>query len=259
MNKKEGVSLSANYRIEMKDIQKSFGEIKSLQGVDLKLKEGEVLGLVGDNGAGKSTLMKTLSGVVVPDSGEFLFEGKKVKIDSPKTAKELNIETVFQDLSLCDTLDVASNMFLGREPVKSMGMLIDKQKLHEKSREALNRLGINISSTKLNVQNMSGGQRQAVAIARAMLFNPKVLIMDEPTAALGVKEVNMVLELINTVKKQGVSVILITHRLQDLFEVCDRITVLYEGKCIDDRPIDEFTLETLIKSIMGLPEGVPAL
>lgn len=248
--------MSEPFRLEMKNIKKSFGNIKSLQGVDLQLRKGEVLGLVGDNGAGKSTLMKTLSGVVIPDEGEFYFEGKKVKIDSPKAAKDLHIETVFQDLSLCDTLDVASNMFLGREPVKFMGRLIDRKTLHERAREELDKLGIDISSTRLKVENMSGGQRQAVAIARAMLFKPKVLVMDEPTAALGVKEVNMVLKLIKTVKAQGVSVVLITHRLQDLFEVCDRIMVLYEGRCIDNRPIEDFTLESLISSIMGSPEGV---
>lgn len=244
------------YQLEMKNIKKTFGNIKSLQGVDLYLRKGEVLGLVGDNGAGKSTLMKTLSGVVIPDEGDFYFEGEKVKIDSPKAAKDLHIETVFQDLSLCDTLDVASNMFLGREPVKLFGGFIDRKKLHERAREELNKLGIDISSTELKVQNMSGGQRQAVAIARAMLFKPKVLVMDEPTAALGVKEVNMVLKLIKTVKEQGVSVVLITHRLQDLFEVCDRLMVLNEGRCIDNRPIEEFTLESLISSIMGKPEGV---
>ena len=248
--------MSEPFRLEMKNIKKSFGNIKSLQGVDLQLRKGEVLGLVGDNGAGKSTLMKTLSGVVIPDEGEFYFEGKKVKIDSPKAAKDLHIETVFQDLSLCDTLDVASNMFLGREPVKFMGRLIDRKTLHERAREELDKLGIDISSTRLKVENMSGGQRQAVAIARAMLFKPKVLVMDEPTADLGVKEVNMVLQLIKTVKAQGVSVVLITHRLQDLFEVCDRIMVLYEGRCIDNRPIEDFTLESLISSIMGSPEGV---
>lgn len=244
------------YQLEMRNIQKSFGNIKSLQGVDLKLRKGEVLGLVGDNGAGKSTLMKTLSGVVIPDRGDFYFQGEKVQIDSPKAAKDLHIETVFQDLSLCDTLDVSSNMFLGREPVKFFGRLIDRKTLHERAREELDKLGIDIASTKLQVQNMSGGQRQAIAIARAMLFKPKILVMDEPTAALGVKEVNMVLKLIKTVKEQGVSVVLITHRLQDLFEVCDRLMVLYEGRCIDDRPIGDFTLESLITSIMGSPGGV---
>lgn len=251
--------MSTKYRIEMRNIKKSFGEVRPLQGVNLKVKEGEVLGLVGDNGAGKSTLMKALSGVVIPDSGEFLFDGQIMNISAPKDAKNYNIETVFQDLALCDTLDVSSNMFLGREPTKYMGMLIDKNELHQRARKGLDRLGINISSTKLTVQNMSGGQRQAIAIARAMLFKPKVLIMDEPTAALGVKEVNMVLELINEVKNQGVSVILITHRLQDLFEVCDRINVLFEGKIIDDRSINDFTLESLIQSIMGNPKEVQTL
>lgn len=242
------------FRMEMRNIRKSFGNIKSLRGVDLVLRPGEVLGLVGDNGAGKSTLMKTLSGVVIPDEGEFYFEGEKVNIRNPRDAKNLKIETVFQDLSLCDTLSVASNMYLGREPLR--GGFIDQNRLHKEARAELDKLGINISSTKLPVQNMSGGQRQAVAIARSMMFHPKILILDEPTAALGVKEVNMVLEMINQIKENGVSVVLITHRLQDLFEVCDRLMVLNEGKCIDDRPIDQFTLETLIKSIMGSPQGV---
>ncbi|OLS38271.1 ABC transporter ATP-binding protein [Alkalihalophilus pseudofirmus] len=246
----------SNIRIQMKDIHKSFGPVKPLQGVDLTLNKGECLGLLGDNGAGKSTLMKILSGVIIPDKGDFYFEDQKITIKNPKDAKDLQIETVFQDLALCDTLSVANNIFLGREPLKFGGRLIDKKKLHEKTREELDKLGINISSTKLTVENMSGGQRQAVAIARAMAFQPKVLIMDEPTAALGVKEVNMVLGLINKVKKSGVSVILITHRLQDLFVVCDRLMVLHEGKCIDNRTIDQYTLETVINSIMGNPEGV---
>ncbi|SDH65508.1 ATP-binding cassette domain-containing protein [Alteribacillus bidgolensis] len=244
-----------DYQIEMRDIEKSFGAVKPLQGVDLKLEKGECLGLLGDNGAGKSTLMKILSGVIMPDKGTFYFEGEATRISNPREAKNIKIETVFQDLALCDTLSVASNMFLGREPLKS-GRLIDQKKLHQQARNELDKLGINIASTKLQVQNMSGGQRQAVAIARAMIFQPKVLIMDEPTAALGVKEVKMVLDLINTVKAQGVSVILITHRLQDLFEVCDRLMVLHEGKCIDDRGIDQFTLESVVQSIMGNPQEV---
>lgn len=240
-------------RIQMSNIEKSFANLRSLRGVDLTLNAGEVLGLVGDNGAGKSTLMKILSGVYVPDNGTILFEGQPAKLNSPKDAKSLKIETVYQDLALCDTLDVASNIFLGREPSFFAGF-IDKKTLHKKAQEELDRLGINIPSTYLPVKNLSGGQRQAIAIARSITFNPKVLILDEPTAALGVKEVNMVLELIKSVKKEGVSVILITHRLQDLFVVCDRIMVLYEGTCIDDRPIEKFTLDSLIQSIMGTPE-----
>jgi simple sugar transport system ATP-binding protein len=243
-------------RIEMRDIHLSFGGIKSLNGANLKLNEGEVIGLVGDNGAGKSTLMKVLSGVYVPTEGSILFEGKSVRINSPRDAKKLQIETVFQDLSLCDTLDVASNLFLGREPVHFFNRLIDKKTLHEKAMEELDRLGISIPSTHLPVKNLSGGQRQSIAIARAITFQPKVLIMDEPTAALGVKEVNMVLSLIKKVRETGVSVVLITHRLQDLFEVCNRIMVLYEGRFIDDRPIEDFTLDTLIQSIMGKPKEV---
>lgn len=241
-------------RIEMRNIKISFGSIKSLRGVNLDLYAGEVLGLVGDNGAGKSTLMKILSGVHVPDSGSILFDGKSIQIASPREAKRLQIETVFQDLALCDTLDVASNLFLGREPVYFFRRLIDKKKMHIQAKKELDRLGIVIPSTYSTVDNLSGGQRQAVAIARAVTYQPKVLIMDEPTAALGVKEVNMVLDLIRKVKSSGVSVILITHRLQDLFEVCDRITVLYEGKIIDNRPVKDFTMESLIQSITGKVE-----
>lgn len=238
-------------RIAMRDIKISFGSIQSLRGVNLELYAGEVLGLVGDNGAGKSTLMKVLSGVHVPDSGSVVFDGKPIKIRNPLEAKKLQIETVFQDLALCDTLDVASNLFLGREPVRFFHRLIDKKKMHALAKEELNRLGIVIPSTYSAVVNLSGGQRQSVAIARAVTYQPKVLIMDEPTAALGVKEVRMVLSLIKKVKETGVSVILITHRLQDLFEVCDRITVLYEGKIIDNRLIKDFTMESLINSITG--------
>ncbi|CAM3132093.1 ATP-binding cassette domain-containing protein [Sporolactobacillus spathodeae] len=243
-------------RIEMRDIKKSFGKIQSLRGVNLELYPGEVLGLVGDNGAGKSTLMKVLSGVHIPDSGTMKFEGQPIQLNSPKDAKKHQIETIFQDLALCDTLDVASNLYLGREPVHFFNQLIDQKKMHEQAKTELDRLGVTIPSTYVTVENLSGGQRQSVAIARAVIYSPKVLIMDEPTAALGVKEVRMVLELIQRVKRTGVSVILITHRLRDLFEVCDRITVLYEGRIIDNRPISDFTMESLVASITAENEEV---
>lgn len=248
--------MAATPRIEMKEITKSFGRIQSLRGVNLELYPGEVLGLVGDNGAGKSTLMKVLSGVHLPDGGSMKFEGQHIRLHSPKEAKNYQIETIFQDLALCDTLDVASNLFLGREPLRLFNRLIDKKKMHLSAQQELDRLGVTIPSTYATVENLSGGQRQSVAIARAVINNPKVLIMDEPTAALGVKEVRMVLELIKKVKQSGVSVILITHRLRDLFEVCDRITVLYEGRIIDNRPIADFTMETLVESITAEKEAV---
>lgn len=248
--------MAATPRIEMKEITKSFGRIQSLRGVNLELYPGEVLGLVGDNGAGKSTLMKVLSGVHLPDGGSMKFEGQSIRLHSPKEAKNYQIETIFQDLALCDTLDVASNLFLGREPLRLFNRLIDKKKMHLSAQQELDRLGVTIPSTYATVENLSGGQRQSVAIARAVINNPKVLIMDEPTAALGVKEVRMVLELIKKVKQSGVSVILITHRLRDLFEVCDRITVLYEGRIIDNRPITDFTMETLVESITAEKEAV---
>lgn len=248
--------MAATPRIEMKEITKSFGRIQSLRGVNLELYPGEVLGLVGDNGAGKSTLMKVLSGVHLPDGGSMKFEGQPIRLHSPKEAKNYQIETIFQDLALCDTLDVASNLFLGREPLRLFNRLIDKKKMHLHAQQELDHLGVTIPSTYATVENLSGGQRQSVAIARAVINNPKVLIMDEPTAALGVKEVRMVLELIKKVKQSGVSVILITHRLRDLFEVCDRITVLYEGRIIDNRPITDFTMETLVESITAEKEAV---
>ncbi|MFX3617441.1 MAG: ATP-binding cassette domain-containing protein [Sporolactobacillus sp.] len=246
--------MAATPRIEMKEIKKSFGKIQSLRGVNLELYPGEVLGLVGDNGAGKSTLMKVLSGVHQPDSGSMKFEGHPITLHSPKEAKLYQIETIFQDLALCDTLDVASNLFLGREPVRFFNRLIDKKNMHLRAQEELDHLGVHIPSTYATVENLSGGQRQSVAIARAVIYHPKVLIMDEPTAALGVKEVRLVLELIKKVKQSGVSVILITHRLRDLFEVCDRITVLYEGRIIDNRPIGDFNMETLVESITAEKE-----
>jgi simple sugar transport system ATP-binding protein len=248
--------MAATPRIEMREITKSFGRIQSLRGVNLELYPGEVLGLVGDNGAGKSTLMKVLSGVHLPDGGSMKFEGQSIRLHSPKEAKDYQIETIFQDLALCDTLDVASNLFLGREPLYFFNRLIDRKKMHQDAKRELDRLGVTIPSTSATVENLSGGQRQSVAIARAVINNPKVLIMDEPTAALGVKEVRLVLELIKKVKQSGVSVILITHRLRDLFEVCDRITVLYEGRIIDNRSINDFTMETLVESITAEKEVI---
>ena len=246
-------SADAPIRVRMEDISKSFGAIKSLDRVNLVLRAGEVLGLVGDNGAGKSTLSKILSGAVIPDSGAIFLDGREVRFFSPADARRQRVEMVYQDLSLCDTVDVAGNLLLGREPLRRiLGVpLMDKRKMHQEAAQMLEHLGIRMPSTRLKVENFSGGQRQSIAIGRAVSFDPLVLIMDEPTAALAVAEVDAVLDLIRTVSDKGVSVILITHRLQDLFVVCDRIMVLYEGRNAAERLIGETNIEEIVNLIVG--------
>ncbi|TQN44195.1 monosaccharide ABC transporter ATP-binding protein (CUT2 family) [Blastococcus colisei] len=233
--------------VELRGITKSYGPVQSLRGVDLTLRRGEVLGLVGDNGAGKSTLMKVLAGAVQHDGGEIRVHGRPVSFASPADAQGEKIGIVYQDLALCDTLDVASNLFLGREPHR--GPFVDKRKMHEQAAQILADLHVKVSSTHQEIGTLSGGQRQTVAIARAVSFAPDVLILDEPTAALAVAEVESVLRLITDVASRGVGVILITHRLQDLFRVCDRITVMYEGESVDDVPIGELDIEKLVALI----------
>lgn len=237
----------------MRGIEKHYGTIHALRGVDLTLGPGEVLGLVGDNAAGKSTLTKILAGAELPDAGEILIDGVPARLESPADARRHRIEMVYQDLSLCDTIDVAGNLFLGREPVRRrLGLpLLDGRRMHAEAAAILDGLDINVASTRLKVGNLSGGQRQSVAIGRAAAFDPSVLIMDEPTSALAVAEVQAVLALIRKVSEAGVSVILITHRLQDLFEVCDRIMVLYEGQNVAERQIDETSLEDLVRLIVA--------
>lgn len=249
----DGESRTTNTpRIELRGIRKGFGAIQALRGVDLSLYPGEVLGLIGDNGAGKSTLMKILSGAETPDGGSILFDGEEVRFTTPRAAREKHIEMVYQDLSLCEDLDVAGNMFLGREPtLRPFWGIVDRRRMHRESAETLRSLAIKIPYTDLPVRNLSGGQRQSVAIGRAFSFDPKVLILDEPTAALAVQEVEHVLELIKEVSRRGVSVILITHRLQDLFVVCDRILVMYEGANAADLNTSETSMEDLVRSIVG--------
>ncbi len=235
--------------ISLRGIKKIFGSHQALRGVDLDLKGGECLGLVGDNAAGKSTLTKIISGTYLPDGGEIYMEGEKVSFSGPADARNRQIEMVFQDLSLCNDIDVVGNLFLGRE-LTTFGMLDHRTMLRE-ARNMLDALEIRIPRLTSKVAQLSGGQRQAIAIARAASFNPKVLIMDEPTSALAVAEVEAVLHLINRVKKKGVAVVLITHRLQDLFRVCDRIAVMYEGTKVAEREVANTNLEELVKLIVG--------
>ena len=236
-------------RAVLRDIRKRYGAVEALRGVTLELGPGRVLGLVGDNAAGKSTLMKVLAGAVIPDSGDILIDGERVSFSSPRDARAARIEMVYQDLALCDHLDVARNLFLGREPTRR-GFL-DGAVMHREARQHLEDLGIRLPSTRATVRDLSGGQRQAVAIARAVTFEPRLLIMDEPTAALAVKEVETVLELIRRLAAGGVSVILITHRLQDLFTVCDDLAVMYEGTMRAMLNARETSLEELVRHIVA--------
>ena len=248
-----GAAAIGEPRVQMTQIVKTYGPIQSLRGVDLSLAPGEVLGLVGDNGAGKSTLTKILSGAVSPDSGRIAIEGVDVRFANPADARRMRIEMVYQDLSLCDTIDVAGNLFMGRELRRSFAgiKLLDHAGMHARAQEMLQGLGIRIPDTRALAGNLSGGQRQAVAISRAISFDPKVLIMDEPTAALAVAEVEAVLGIIRNVSARGVSVILITHRLQDLFLVCDRIMVMYEGLSVAAPRVSETSLAGVVELIVG--------
>ena len=239
------------YRVEMRGIRKSFGALEVLKGVDLRVAPGEVIGLVGDNGAGKSTLMKMLAGAVVPDSGHILIDGEELTGTGPRAARQHGIEMVYQDLALCNDLDVASNLFLGRELYHPVTRRLDHDRMHREAAEDLAKLHIRITNTRQTVGNMSGGQRQAIAIARAVTFDPKVLVLDEPTAALAAREVEMTLQLIRDVSKRGVSVVLITHRLQDLFEVADRFVVLYEGVSHKEMAPADTDLGGLVHAMMG--------
>lgn len=235
--------------VSLRGIRKTFGSHQALRGVDLDLFPGECLGLVGDNAAGKSTLTKIISGTYLPDEGTILLNGDEVRLSGPADARDRHIEMVFQDLSLCDHIDVVGNLFLGRELTR--GPFLDRKRMLVEARGMLDALEIRIPRLSAKVEKLSGGQRQAIAIARAASFNPQVLIMDEPTSALAVAEVEAVLSLINRVKAKGVSVVLITHRLQDLFRVCDRIAVMYEGTKVAERDIGKTNLEDLVKLIVG--------
>jgi len=228
--------------VEMRNIKKNFAAVQALKGVDLILHHGEVLGLVGDNAAGKSTLMKVLSGAYIPEEGEIIIEGKKQHLTDPLHARRLGIEMVYQDLALANNLNVTSNVFLGREAVSTkLGSfsVLNNRFMEQEAQILLDRLKIDIPSVRLLVERLSGGQRQAVAIARAMAFNSKVIIMDEPTAALSVAAIGKVLDLVRELKAQGASIIIISHRLEDIFSVSDRLMVMRNGRKVRDHSITE--------------------
>jgi D-xylose transport system ATP-binding protein len=219
---------SSSPLLQLKGVNKSFGPVDVLKSVDLSVYAGKVTALVGDNGAGKSTLVKGVAGIYPFDSGEYLFEGKQVSIHDPKQANALGIEVVYQDLALCDNLDVVHNMFLGREEKKSV--VLDEITMEKRARETLNGLSVRtLKSVRQQVSSLSGGQRQTVAIARAVLWNSKLVILDEPTAALGVAQTEQVLNLVRRLADNGLGVILISHNMNDVMQVADNIACLYLG------------------------------
>jgi simple sugar transport system ATP-binding protein len=241
--------------LEARQIFKSFGRVQALRGANFTVYPQEVVALVGDNGAGKSTLVKSLVGVHPADSGEILFEGREVHIHTPHDARDLGIETVYQDLALAEEIDPAANMYLGREILRPgvLGKLgfLDKPTMRQKSDAAFRNLGVRIQDTAAPVANMSGGQRQGVAISRAVTWASKVVFMDEPTAALGVVQTRNVLDHIRRVRDQGISVVLISHNMPEVFEVADRIEVLRLGERVARLRPSEVTMEDVVSAMTG--------
>lgn len=235
--------------IEMRDISIAFGGVKAVDGVSVDLYPGEVVGLLGHNGAGKSTLIKVLSGAYKADSGEIYVDGEKATINNPRDARSYNIETIYQTLALADNLDCASNMFLGREITNKLGF-VDESKMEAETRKIMNRLNPNFQKFSDPVSALSGGQRQSVAIARAVYFNARILIMDEPTAALGPQETEMVAELIGELKKQGIGIFLISHDIHDVMDLCDRISVMKNGQLVGTEDVKDVTDDEILAMII---------
>lgn len=237
--------------VDMRNIKKSFGKVRALKGVDFSVNRAEVVGLLGDNGAGKSTLIKVLVGYYQPDEGEIYFEGKRVRFSSPREARELGIETVYQDLALVNLMPLWRNFFLGRELVCKLGPIrwLDRKRMRKIALEALADIGISVRNVDDTVAFLSGGERQAVAIARAIHFGAKLLILDEPTAALSVGETKKVLEHILEAKRRGISVIFITHNIYHVYEVADRLVILERGEKIGDYKKEHVTPQQVMDLI----------
>ncbi|SHH32441.1 monosaccharide ABC transporter ATP-binding protein, CUT2 family [Cognatiyoonia sediminum] len=235
--------------VEMKDIRISFGGIRAVDGVSIDLHPGEVVGLLGHNGAGKSTLIKILSGAYKMDSGEIWINGEKAEINTPRDARSYNIETIYQTLALADNLDAPSNLFLGREILTPLGF-VDDDTMEAETRKIMKRLNPNFKKISEPVSALSGGQRQSVAIARAVYFNAKILIMDEPTAALGVHETAMVAKLIGELKKQGLGIFLISHDTREMMELCDRVSVMKNGQLVGTEKVEDVTEDDILSMII---------
>jgi D-xylose transport system ATP-binding protein len=235
--------------LELRGVSKSFGAVQALYQVDFHVAPGEVMALVGDNGAGKSTLIKCIAGIHPVDEGEIVFEGETVTIHGPKDAAKLGIEVVYQDLALCDNLDVVQNMFLGREETSSLRAL-DETTMERRASDTLSSLSVTtIQSVRQTVAGLSGGQRQSVAVAKAVMWNSRVVILDEPTAALGVAQTRQVLDLVKRLGQQGLAVVLISHNLHDIFEVADNITVLRLGQNVAEFKTREVTQTQVVEAI----------
>jgi len=250
MGEKEAIAPT----LRVSGLTKHFGGLTAVDHVDMEVYPGEVVGLLGDNGAGKSTLIKMISGVYHPDEGQIFFEGNELKLGSPMNALELGIETLYQDLALAENLNVSANIFLGREtkkPLLGFIPVLDNDAMHEEAKKVLQRLEIEIPSLRSKIKTLSGGQRQAVAISRSIYWNAKLLIMDEPTAALGPRAVSRLLELIKHIKESGISIIFISHRLQDIFMVGDQVIVLREGERVGYKRISDTTPEEIANLMVG--------
>jgi D-xylose transport system ATP-binding protein len=245
--------------LELRGISKRFGAVQALSDVDFEVYAGEVVGLVGDNGAGKSTLIKCIAGIYPIDAGEIHFEGRPVAIHTPKDSAALGIETVYQDLALCDNLDVVANLFLGREEVQRVipGAVepINEVDMEKRAIDVLRRLSVSIPSVRTLIASLSGGQRQSVAVARSVMWNSKVVVLDEPTAALGVAQTRQVLDLIRQLRKQGLAVVVISHNLEDVFSVVDRIIVLRLGRRAGAFDVGATTHQQIVGAITGAEFG----
>jgi D-xylose transport system ATP-binding protein len=254
------VSANETPTLELRGVSKSFGAVQALEDVDFAVRAGEVMALVGDNGAGKSTLIKSVAGIHPFDDGEVLFDGKPVQIHGPKDAARLGIEIVYQDLALCDNLDVVQNMFLGRETHDTIRRLKESE-MEQRASATLKTLSVTtIRSTRQTVATLSGGQRQSVAVARAVMWNSRVVILDEPTAALGVAQTRQVLELVKRLAQQGLAVVIVSHNLHDIFEVANRITVLRLGRNAGVFEREQTTQNEIVSAITaGVPTKVAGI
>jgi D-xylose transport system ATP-binding protein len=246
--------------LQLLGISKLFGAVQALASVDFEVYPAEVVGLVGDNGAGKSTLIKIIAGVYRPDSGRIIFAGRETAINSPRAAVEMGIETVYQDLALCDNLDVVGNLFLGREQLRS-GMvrgigLIDEVAMEQGAARVLKDLHVRIPSLRSQVASLSGGQRQSVAVARAVMWNSKVVLLDEPTAALGVEQTRQVKDLIRRLAERGLGVVVISHNLADVFDISDRIIVLRLGQRVATFDTHMTNAQAVVSAITGAEFGL---
>ncbi len=246
--------VQSNPTIRLEHVTKRFGGLTAVNDVSMAVYPGEVVALAGDNGAGKSTLIKMISGVYRPDEGNIFLSDREITMSSPMEARSLGIETIYQDLALCENLDASVNIFLGREPMRRLLFLfkqVDRSQMLSESQKVLDRLDIHIPNLRRPIREMSGGQRQAVAIARAVYWNARLVIMDEPTAALGVPEQRKVHELVKTLKTQMVPVIIISHNLQDIFAVADRIIVMRRGRKVGDVQASDVSDDDLVSLMVG--------